>query len=112
MGPYALSGRDSTKGINRFLQRIGEKPVVFDSVEAERTRMSMEIAVRNMGYLQAHTSKNTVVKGKKLKVVYTVKAGDLYTIRNFDYTIEYIGCVNSMSKTQSIASCTVGFLLI
>lgn len=88
MGPYALSGRDSTKGINRFLQRIGEKPVVFDSVEAERTRMSMEIAVRNMGYLQAHTSKNTVVKGKKLKVVYTVKAGDLYTIRNFDYTIE------------------------
>lgn len=28
MGPYALSGRDTTKRINRFLQRVGEAPVI------------------------------------------------------------------------------------
>ena len=28
MGTYALSGRDTTKWLNRTLQHIGEKPVV------------------------------------------------------------------------------------
>lgn len=87
MGPYALSGKDSTKAINRFLQRIGEMPVVYDSLEAERTRVSMEAAVRNMGYLHATVETGTQIKGKKLKLDYRVLPGELYTVRNLDYEI-------------------------
>lgn len=87
MGPYALSGKDSTKAINRFLQRIGEMPVIYDSLEAERTRVSMEAAVRNMGYLHARVETDTQVKGKKLKLAYQVMPGELYEIRDFDYEI-------------------------
>ena len=78
MGPYALSGKDSTKAINRFLQRIGEMPVVYDSLEA---------AVRNMGYLQARAETETQIKGKKIKVNFRVIPGELYKIRNFTYEI-------------------------
>lgn len=87
MGPYALSGKDSTKAINRFLQRIGEMPVVYDSLEAERTRVSIEAAVRNMGYLYARTETETQIKGKKLKVNFRVIPGELYEIRDFSYEI-------------------------
>lgn len=87
MGPYALSGKDSTKAINRFLQRIGEMPVVYDSLEAERTRVSIEAAVRNMGYLRARTETETQIKGKKLKLNFRVMPGELYEIRNFTYEI-------------------------
>ena len=87
MGPYALSGKDSTKAINRFLQRIGEVPVVYDSLEAERTRVSIEAAVRNMGYLQARAETETQIKGKKIKVNFRVIPGELYKIRNFTYEI-------------------------
>ena len=41
MGVYCLSGTDSTRRINRFIQRIGEAPVVYDSVLAERGRADM-----------------------------------------------------------------------
>ena len=87
MGPYALSGKDSTKAINRFLQRMGEMPVVYDSLEAERTRVSIEAAVRNMGYLCARTETETQIKGKKLKLNFRVIPGELYEIRDFSYEI-------------------------
>lgn len=35
LGIYNMSGRDSTKWINRTLRRIGEEPVVFDSVKTK-----------------------------------------------------------------------------
>lgn len=34
MGPYVISGTDTTKRINRFLQRVGEAPVIFDTLQA------------------------------------------------------------------------------
>ena len=37
LGTYALSGRDTTKWINRKLQAIGENPVLFDSLQATQT---------------------------------------------------------------------------
>ena len=35
LGMYSLSGRDTTKWLNRTLQNIGEAPVIFDSLRAK-----------------------------------------------------------------------------
>ncbi len=75
MGPYALSGLDTTKRINRFLQRVGEAPVIFDTVQANRSGESMLEAVRNMGYLQAQVNQRRTVKGKKVKETNMYKLG-------------------------------------
>ena len=37
LATYSLSGRDSTKWINRILRSFGEPPVIYDSLLAVRT---------------------------------------------------------------------------
>lgn len=88
MGPYALSGRDTTKRINRFLQRIGEAPVVFDTVQANRSGENMLAAVKNMGYLNAQVEQQRTVKGKKLRLSYSIMPGERYKVRNIHYVVD------------------------
>ncbi len=87
MGPYALSGRDTTKRINRFLQRIGEAPVVFDTVQANRSGENMLAAVQNMGYLNARVEQQRTVKGKKLRLAYRIIPGERYRVRDIRYEV-------------------------
>lgn len=65
LGIYSLSGRDSTKWINRTLRRIGESPVVFDSLKTKNSCDNMVSAMKSMGYLQAEASYNVAKKNKK-----------------------------------------------
>ena len=88
MGPYALSGCDTTKRINRFLQRIGEAPVVFDTVQANRSGENMLAAVKNMGYLNAQVEQQRTVKGKKLRLSYSIMPGERYKVRNIHYVVD------------------------
>ena len=53
MGTYTLAGKDSTKWINRTLKRIGERPVVFDTLTARLTMDDLRQAMINQGYLHA-----------------------------------------------------------
>lgn len=87
MAPYALSGTDTTRRINRFLQRMGEAPVVFDTLLARRTSENMLEAVRNMGWLDARLDRKLTVKGKKVKVLYEITPGKRWRVRNIDYVI-------------------------
>ena len=88
MGPYALSGRDTTKRINRFLQRVGEAPVVFDTLQANRAQENMLSAVNNLGFLQAKVRQERSVKGKKVRLTFVVEPGERYRVRNIGYEIE------------------------
>ena len=88
MGPYALSGRDTTKRINRFLQRVGEAPVIFDTVQANRSGENMLAAVNNLGYLHARVNQKRAVKGKKVRLAYEIVPGERYRVRNIRYLIE------------------------
>lgn len=88
MSPYALSGTDTTKRINRFLQRIGEAPVVFDTVQAARSAENMLSAVNNLGFLNARISQKRSIRKKKIKLVYEVDPGPRYMIRRIDYSVE------------------------
>ena len=87
LGTYSLAGRDSTKWINRALHRIGEEPVVFDTVQAELSCNDLRTAMRNMGYMHADVDLVTKVKGKKLKAIYTLHPGAPYDIRHISYDI-------------------------
>ena len=88
LGVYSMAGRDTTKWLNRTLQRIGEQPVIFDSVSAMATCGDLQTAMRNMGYLHADVDLKTKKKGKKLKVIYTLRPGAPYDIRHIHYDIQ------------------------
>jgi len=59
LGTYALSGRDTTKWINRTLRKIGEEPVIFDSTQARLSIEDLRGALKNMGYIQARVDLQT-----------------------------------------------------
>lgn len=88
MAPYLLSGRDTTRRINRFLQRIGEAPVIFDTVQANRSAENMLAAIQNMGYLEATISQQYQIKKQKLKLTYALSPGPRYRVSSLDYQID------------------------
>lgn len=87
LGTYNLSGRDSTKWINRILKRLGEEPFLFDTLKAEMSRKNLGTVMQNMGYLHADVSLKTIANDKKIKVIYTLHTGKPYFIGNIEYDI-------------------------
>ena len=85
---YSLAGRDTTKWINRTLKNIGEKPVIFDSVQADMSCKDLITAMQNMGYMNAAVALNKKYKGKKVSLEYELRPGEPFYIRNVEYDIE------------------------
>ncbi len=84
---YSLSGRDSTKWINRILRSIGEAPVVYDSLQTRLSVRDLTMALQNQGYLNARVTVDTIVKGKKIKTIYSLKPGRQHYISQVTYDI-------------------------
>lgn len=85
---YSLSGTDTTRWINRFIQKLGDKPVIFDEEAAERSREDMQSALHNMGYMQADVRLREETRKKKLRLKYLVHPGPAYRISHWDYDIQ------------------------
>jgi hypothetical protein len=88
LGIYQLAGEDSTRWINRTLHSIGEAPVLFDSLLARKSCEELQLALRNLGYLDAQVELYTNTKGKKLNAFYVLHPGGHYSIRNLEYDIQ------------------------
>ena len=85
---YSLSGRDTTKWVNRTLRSIGEAPVLFDSRKTEQTVADLSQQMRNEGFLHASVLVDTTIHGRKVDVTYWLRPGDPYFIHNLKYDIE------------------------
>ena len=86
---YNLSGKDSTKWYNRWLQRVGTPPVIYDSVLTMASAEQLHMALSNRGYM-----KNTVTyrvetdsAKRKARVNYDITLGEPYYIRSIGYDI-------------------------
>lgn len=86
---YNLSGRDTSKWINRMWRRLGDAPVIYDEVLALRSQDEIKKALNNQGYMSASVSIEQQKKGKKkIKLTYIVTPGKPYIIRNVRYDIK------------------------
>lgn len=89
LGTYALSGKDSTKWINKKLRDLGEDPVFFDSLQTAMTCSDLENVLHGLGYLRATVDYNLDFKKKrKVVVVYNLHPGPLYHIKSVSYDIQ------------------------
>lgn len=88
LGAYTLSGKDTTKWISRTLKNMGEKPVIFDSVQSRLTVEDLRGAMRNQGFMHATVDFAAKVRGNKLKAVYTLRPGMPYVINSIVYDIQ------------------------
>ena len=75
---YSLSGRDTTRWLNRTLRSIGEAPQIYDSLLTVQSAVRLRDNLQNMGYLRATVDIHQKVKGKKLRTTYFLHPGKLY----------------------------------
>lgn len=78
--PYALSGTDSTKRFNRFMWRVGENPVIEDTLATARTMQNIQAAAQGRGYLNASVEVQRKFKKHKVRLNYLIHNGPRYTI--------------------------------
>ena len=87
LATYSLSGRDTTRWVNRTLRSMGEAPVIFDSTKAATTCADLQQELRNEGFLNAQVSMEQQVSGRKLNLVYCLKPGEPYFIHTIRHEI-------------------------
>jgi outer membrane protein assembly factor BamA len=87
LGLYNLSGKDTSKWLNRKLQAWGEAPVIFDSNMIKISIDNIRAYMRNMGLYHATVSDSIVYEKKKATVFYNIRPGDAYIINNIEYNI-------------------------
>ena len=107
---YDLSGRDSTKWINKFLRKIGDAPVIYNESEAKRSQEEITKAVQNMGYMGASVKRVTKTKKKKLKLHYEVTTGKPYIVRTLNYDIKDSKIAEYMQKDSASTLLKEGML--
>ncbi|WP_104369863.1 BamA/TamA family outer membrane protein [Prevotella sp. MGM1] len=87
LATYSVSGRDSSKWINRILKSMGEAPILYDSLKAIQSCNDLRAKMRNDGYLDADIAVSTRKKGKKIDITYLVFPGEPYVIKDIKYDI-------------------------
>lgn len=89
LATYSLSGRDSSKWYNRWLRRIGQPPVIYDSTLTEMSRRQLRQALVNKGYTDARVTVDTASrKAKRMSVNYNIAAGRPHVIGTLSYEID------------------------
>lgn len=113
MGVYNLSGRDTSKKINRKLKSIGEPPVIYDPYLTFQSEKELQKKMKQKGYMDANVTSDVEFKKKKAKVTYTITPNQPYTIGeiknnfNIDHRIDSLmkergGWANSKLKTDNL----------
>jgi len=82
---YNLSGRDTSKWINRTLRKLGEEPVIFDPAKNERSRMTLQNLMVNEGYFNAIVQEDVQFKKRRAYVTITMDGNSPYTINKFEF---------------------------
>ena len=89
LGIYNISGRDSTKGFNKWLQKVGEAPSIYNHDLTLASQKALTTMLSNRGYMAAKVSVDTTVNAKKKKVDinYKVTTGEPHYINSVTYEI-------------------------
>lgn len=89
LGLYNLSGKDSTKRVNKWLRNMGEPPVVYNHALTEASIKELKTLLVNKGYINANVTVDTFINAKKRKIdiTYNVNTDEPYYIKSVSYNI-------------------------
>ena len=86
---YNISGKDSSKWFNKWVQRVGTPPVIYDSTLTAASVSQLSRALINKGYMNnsvtSQVDKNA--NKRKVKVTYNIRLNQPYYIRSITYNI-------------------------
>ena len=87
LATYSLSGRDTTKWINRMLRSVGEAPELYDTLSTAQSVQTLQMQLQNLGYLRGTVEAVNITKGKKVRTTYLLHPREPYFIDRIDYEI-------------------------
>ena len=96
LGVYNLSGKNSDSGISKWLRKIGQEPVIYDSQLTDQSARQLQLALVNRGYNDVSVEVDTVSDGnKKMTVNYLLRPGQPHKVASFttEYTDSTVGAV-------------------
>lgn len=85
LGVYNLY---SKKQNSKIKENIGEPPVIFDSLQTERSVKQLGLYLNNKGYFKNRVTTENVIKKQKLTQTYKIESGPSYYINNIKHQIE------------------------
>lgn len=88
LGVYNLSGKNPDQWFNRWMRNIGQEPVIYDDALTDMSRRQLNLALINRGYNASKVTVDTIMRGKKIDVVYNVATGDPHFIETMSYEFE------------------------
>ena len=87
LGIYNMSGNDTTRWWNRWIRKLGEAPVIYDSLLTQTGSDQLLKAMVNKGFLDARVETESIADSakRKMKVEYSLYPGEPHVIRSVDY---------------------------
>lgn len=110
---YNMSGKDSTKWINRWIRRLGTAPVIYDSALTESSAHQLHAALRNRGYMNNEVTYSVDLDSvhRKARVDYNITLGEPYFISSITYNIPNDSLNSVVMADTASAPIKVGDLL-
>lgn len=87
LGVYNMSGDDSTKWWNKWVRRLGEAPVLYDSSATGSDSARLLQAMHNAGFLHSQVSvrRDADSTHRKMKLKYDLAPGSPHIIETIEY---------------------------
>ncbi len=89
LGLYNMSGRDSSKRLNKWLRNMGEAPVIYNHSLTKASEKSLITMLVNKGYLNAKVTSDTLInkKKRKINITYNITTDQPHYINSVSYNI-------------------------
>ncbi len=82
LGLYNLSGKNESKGINKWLRKIGEAPIIYNELQMQSSVEQLQLYMQKKGYYNAVVKDSVVLKNQKAKVYYEITSNQAYRYRH------------------------------
>ena len=113
LATYNISGKDSTKWYNKWFQKLGQAPVIYDKELTKISADQLQLAMINKGYFDATVKVDTIARPskKKIDVNYTIHAGKPHKVASITYDIPDKEIYNILMNDSSLFTMRPGDLL-
>lgn len=85
---YNLANPAKDTKLNKWLRRVGDEPVVLDTVEISKSSDQITTYLQTQGYFRGRVTDSVFLKKKRAKVIYHVVPDQVFKIRQLHYNIE------------------------
>jgi len=88
LGMYNLSNINKKTGINKYLQKEGEPPAIWDQFATKRDIKQLKLYLSKKGYYYSIVKDTVIFRKRKVDIRYSIKVNQPYIIRSYKYAFE------------------------